>query len=40
MERDGWVDNSEGNLILTPLGRLWATVFFKAQLVLGMDEGG
>ena len=40
MERDGWVDRSGGNLILTPLGRLWATVFFKAQLVLGMDEGG
>jgi hypothetical protein len=40
MRRDGWVVKSGDGIVLTPLGRLWGTVFLQAQLLLRMDEGG
>lgn len=40
MKRDGWVLQSGDEIVLTPLGRLWGTVFRRAQLLLRMDEGG
>ena len=40
MKRDGWVLQEGDEIVLTPLGRLWGTVFRRAQLLLRMDEGG
>ncbi len=40
MKRDGWVVEVAGNIVLTPLGRFWASLFYRAQLLLRMDEGG
>lgn len=40
MKRDGWIVQSADEIVLTPLGRLWGTIFRRAQLLLRMDEGG
>ncbi|MEX1049870.1 MAG: hypothetical protein WED15_10100 [Akkermansiaceae bacterium] len=40
MKRDGWVVQSGDAIVLTPLGRIWGTVFSRAQQLLRMDEGG
>ena len=40
MKRDGWIGELAGEVFLTPLGRFWASLFYRAQVILRMDEGG
>lgn len=40
MRRDGWITGGAEVVTLTSLGRFWAGLFRRAQLMLRMDEGG
>jgi hypothetical protein len=40
MARDRWIVQTSGDVKLTPLGRFWAELFRRSQMLLGMDEGG
>jgi len=40
MVRDRWIVRTNGGAKLTPLGRFWAELFRRSQILLGMDEGG